>query len=177
MIQRAILQLVGILVLLAASFGQEPAMPRIEGESFSGHKVVLPDATGGKVAVLVLGFSKGSSAPTRAWAEKLSADFGTRAGFELYQLPVLEEVPRLFRGMVISGIKKGVAENKRDHFVPVLSGEAELKKFVNYKEADDAYLMVLNPTGQVVGQRHGAYNDAAYATLRGEIQALLDHQK
>ncbi len=148
-------------------------IPRIDGESFAEHQVVLPDAASGKVAVLIFGFTKASGTPTGAWAKKISAEFGTRAGFEVYQLPVLEDVPRLFRGMVISGIKKGVAENKRDHFVPVLHGEAELKRAVNYREPDDAYLVLLDRTGKVAQQIHGPLNDANYSRVRKEIESLL----
>jgi hypothetical protein len=126
--------------------------------------------------VLVFGFTKASKGPTSRWAEKTLAEFGSDAGFELYQLPVLEDVPRLIRGMVISGIKKGVPEKTRDHFVPIVQGEADLKKFVNYKEPDDAYLVIVNPDGLVVQQLHGAVTDAAYGQLRAQIQTLLGNK-
>ena len=148
-------------------------MPRIEGESFSGRKVVLPDAAAGKVAVLIFGFTKASKVPTSAWAEKLQAEFGTRSEFELYQLPVLEDVPRLFRGMVISGIRKGVADNKRDHFVPILQGEAELKRLVHYNEADDAYLVVLDRSGNILEQSHGSPDMTNYPRLQTRIESTL----
>jgi len=150
-------------------------MPRIEGESFAGRKVVLPDAAVGKVAVLVFGFTRASKEPTGAFADKILAEFGSRGGFELYQLPVLEDVPRLIRGMVISGIRKGVKENMRDHFVPVVQGEATLKKLVGYSEADDAYLVVMNPAGQIVRQMHGPFSESAYRDLRGAVEMLLSH--
>ncbi len=160
--------------LLASSMAQSvQQMPRIEGESFSGRKVVLPDAAAGKVAVLIFGFTKASKVPTSAWAEKLQAEFGTRSEFELYQLPVLEDVPRLFRGMVISGIRKGIPESKRDHFVPILQGEAELKKLVHYNETDDAYLVVLDRAGDILEQNHGSPDDANYSRLRTQIESAL----
>lgn len=148
-------------------------MPKIEGENFVGQKVLLPDAAAGKLVVLIFGFTKSSKVPTSAWADKLYADLGTRPEFALYQLPVLEDVPRLVRGMVISGIKKGVAENKRDHFVPILEGEAELKKFVHYHEPDDAYLVVLGRRGDTLTQIHGSPDDANYARLRAELESAL----
>ena len=162
-----------VLLLATCASAQSQAMPRVEGESFAGHHVALPDAAKGHVAVLVFGFTKASKGPTSAWAAKTLAEFGSQAGFELYQLPVLEGVPRLIRGMVISGIKKGVPENVRDHFVPVLQGESELKKLVSYKEPDDAYLVILNPAGQIAQQTHGPVSDTAYQQLRKEIQTLL----
>jgi hypothetical protein len=151
-------------------------MPRIEADSLAGDKVVLPDATAGKVAVLVFGFTKASKIPTGAWADKLQAEFATQPGFELFQLPVLEEVPRLLRGMVISGIRKGVPENKRGHFVPIVRNEAELKHLVSYKEADDAYLLILDRTGNIAQQIHGTPNDANYSQARSMLESLL-HQK
>lgn len=150
-------------------------MPRIEGESFAGQNVVLPDTAKGHVAVLVFGFTRKSKEPTSAWAAKISSEIGREPGIELYQLPVLEDVPHLIRGMVISGIKKGVKENMRDHFVPIVHGESELKRLVGYKEADDAYLVILNPAGQIVQQLHGPYTDAAYQQLRNQIEALSRH--
>ncbi len=152
-------------------------MPKIEGESFSGQRVTLPDACHGKVAVLVFGFTKASKEPTRAWSDKIYSDFGAHANFSLYQLPVLEDVPRFIRGMVISSMKKGVRENMRDHFVPILQNEVQLKKLVKYAEHDDAYLVVLGPAGDIFQQRHGPFDNASYAEFRGDVQSLLDHQQ
>jgi predicted transcriptional regulator len=152
-------------------------MPSIEGESFTGGKVILPDAARSKVAVLIFGFTKASKEPTSAWADKIQSDLGSRAGFEMYQLPVLEDVPRFVRGMVISSMKKGVRENMRDHFVPILQHELELKKLVSYQEKDDAYLVILDATGRVIHQTHGPFSEEAYQQFRSEVQALLNQQK
>src|SRR5271165_4784113 len=173
----ALVRLLCCLALLSSSVAQSvPRMPKTEGESLAGNRVVLPDAAAGKVAVLIFGFTKASKAQTSAWASKLQADFGTRPDFELYQLPVLEDVPRLIRGMVISGIRKGVAENKRDHFVPILQGETDLKKFVQYNAPDDAYIVMLGRAGNVAEQSHGAPDDANYARLRVALESVLNQK-
>jgi hypothetical protein len=152
-------------------------MPHIEGESFAGQKIALPNATHGKVAVLVFGFTKASKVPTSAWGQKINAEFGNRSDFELYELPVLEDVPRFIRGMVISSIKKGVPENRRAHFVPIVQNEAELKKLVNYREPDDAYLVALDANGQIAAQTHGSFSDAAYEKFRPDLQSLLSRSQ
>jgi hypothetical protein len=91
-------------------------------------------------------------------------------------LPVLEDVPRIIRGVVISGMRKGVPAALRDHFVPILDHEAALKRLVSYQAPDDAYLVLLDRTGQIVGQRHGSFSDTAYRQWQSEILALLDHK-
>ena len=163
-----------VLALFSLTWAQaQQKMPRVEGESLAGRKVVFPDAAKGHVAVLVLGFTKASKEPSGAWGSRIASEFTSQTGLELYQLPVLEDVPRLFRGMVISGIKKGVKENMRDHFVPILLHESDLKKLVGYKEPDDAYLVVLDASGEIVHQVHGSFSDTAYAQLREELHKLL----
>jgi hypothetical protein len=165
------------LMLSASAVAQGPRqMPRIAGESFAGGRVELPDAAKGDIAVLIFGFSKASKAPTSAWSEKLRSDFGSQTGFALYQLPVLEDVPRIIRGVVISGMKKGVPATMRDHFVPILQDGAELKRLVSYQEPDDAYLVLLDRSGQIVGQRHGSFSDAGYRQFESEVLALLNHK-
>lgn len=167
-----------LILCIRLGFAQtSKPMPRIEGESFARQKIVLPDSAQGKVAVLVFGFTKASKAPTTAWGQKINAEFGTHNEFELYELPVLEDVPRFIRGMVISSIKKGVPENRRAHFVPILQNETELKKLVNYKEPDDAYLVTLDGSGQIVAQIHGQLSDAAYAQFRADLQSLLSRSQ
>lgn len=151
-------------------------MPKIQGENLAAHTVVLPEAVAGKIAILIFGFTKASKVPTSVWADKVQLDIGSRPDLELYQLPVLEDVPRLFRSMVISGINKGVAENKRDHFVPILQGEAELKKLVRYKEPDDAYLIILGRDGNIVQQLHGVPNDANFSQVKSVIYSLLNQK-
>jgi hypothetical protein len=173
----AVLGVFCCLAGLCSSMAQGTApMPKIQGESLAAHTVVLPDAVAGKIAILIFGFTKASKVPTSAWADKLQAGLGSRPDLELYQLPVLEDVPRLFRSMVISGIKKGVAENKRDHFVPILQGEAELKKLVRYKEPDDAYLIILGGDGNIVQQVHGAPTDENYRQAKSAIEPLLNQR-
>ena len=159
-----------VLAVVTALGSQD--LPRIEGDSLAGHHVILPDAVGGKVTVLVMGFSKASKAPTSAWGNKLETDFGAITDFALYQLPVLEDVPSLIRGMVISSMKKGVPENRREYFVPLLHGESDLKKLVNYKEPDDAYLILLDRTDKIVYQMHGPFTETNYTEFRRHIVAL-----
>lgn len=170
---RGTVVLLSALLLPALALAQPQTMPSISGKNLAGGKVVLPDAAKGKVAVLIFGFTKASKEPTKAWATRFNSELGSQPDFVLWQLPVLEDVPRLIRGMVISGMKKTVPENLRDHFVPILESEAELKTLVNYKDADDAYLIVLDRFSRIAQQSHSASPEGTYAQLRTEIQSLL----
>jgi hypothetical protein len=166
--------IVGFSLALTTSFAQTGAdLPKIEGQSLAGNHIVLPAAASGKIAVLIFGFSKASKTANNAWAHKISHDFTGQSALLIYQLPVIEGAPRFIRGMIVSSMRKEVPENARDHFVPLVQGERELKTFVHYKEPDDAYLVVLDRSGKVIKQAHGPLNEATYAQIREEIEMLL----
>jgi hypothetical protein len=157
--------------LLGVASAQQ--FPRLQEENLAGQQVVLPDAATGKVAVLVFGFSRASQYSTGAWMKHLREDFGKNSGIVLYQLPVLEDAPRLIRGIITSGMKKDVPESERANFVPVIHNEADIKELVSYKEPDDAYLVVLDRAGTVVYQSHGGVGASGYADFRTKLQSLL----
>jgi hypothetical protein len=172
--RRLAVVVVGIALLSAfavRAFAQQ--LPRLQEENLAGQQVVLPDAATGKIAVLVLGFSHASGTSAGAWAKRIQSDFGKAPGLELYQLAVLEGAPRMFRGMIISGIKKGVPDNERANFIPVLHGAGQLQNLVGFKADDDAYIVVLDRGGNVVYQTHGASVEPGYAELRAKLQSLL----
>ena len=147
--------------------------PHLQEESLAGQQIVLPEGVSGRVAVLVLGFSHASSTPTGAWAKRVREEFGKDPSLALYQLAVIEEAPRFIRGMITSGMKKDIPESQRAYVVPVVHQEAALKKLVNFKESDDAYIVLLDRSGHVAYQTHGRTADPGYAELRTKMQALL----
>jgi hypothetical protein len=153
--------------------GAAQQFPRLQEENLAGQRVVLPDAASGKIAVLVLGFSHASGTSAGAWAKRIRSDFGKTSGFELYQLAVLEGAPKILRGMIISGIKKGVPDNERANFIPVLHNAEQLQKLVSFKVEDDAYVVVLDRSGTVAYQTHGTSVDPGYAELHAKLQSLL----
>jgi len=162
-----------VAVALLASTAAAQQFPRLQEENLAGQQVVLPDAAAGKIAVLVLGFSHASGTPTGAWAKRATEEFGKNPGFVLYQLAVIEDAPRLVRGMITSGMKKGVPDSQRATFIPVVHEEAALKTLVGYKEEDYAYIVVLDRGGKVVYQTHAATVDPGYAELRAKLAGLL----
>jgi hypothetical protein len=170
MFRLAVLAL-SILLFTVATAAQQ--FPHLEEENLAGQKIVLPEFVSGKVAVLVLGFSKASSTPTGAWARRAHEEFGKNPGFALYQLAVIEEAPSFIRGMIISGMKKGMPDVQRAFVVPVVHQESELKKLVNFRQPDDAYIVLLDRNGAIVYQAHAGTADPGYADLRAKVQALL----
>ena len=170
--QKAVwLKCAAILMLLAVGARAE-SPPRLEGETLSKKAIVLPDAAHGKITLLVMGFSKKGGQATGPWEKQFKNDFGADQRYTVYPLAILEDVPRLIRGMVTSGIRSSTPPSEQDHFVILVHGEQDLKRFVRYSTPDDAYLLLLDANGEIRWRGHGLFKDEDYAALKNVAKQL-----
>jgi hypothetical protein len=142
------------------------SIPTVHGSTFAGESVALPEALRGKVGLLIVGFSQTSRTEASDWGHRLADDPQRPAGLAYYELPVLESVPRLLRGLVLKKIKESVSQNGQAHFLPVLDHEAEWKQAAGFSKADDAYVLVVDGNGAVRWRMEGPPTDAAYAEVK-----------
>jgi hypothetical protein len=162
------------LALLIAAFAeaQNARIPTTHGTTFAGNQVTLPDDLHGRVGVLVIGFSKNSGDVCKGWGQRLAGSYGDSRDVMYYQMPVLEGVPKLIRGMVVKGIKSGVPETEQPHFLPTFSDETEWRKVARYANADDAYVLVVDGEGRVRWQTSGKVSDAGVGALKEQVEML-----
>jgi hypothetical protein len=152
-----------LLALCAGALYAQLTLPAIDGETLSGRKVSLPAAAGGQPALLIIGFTHGSQAQTKAWSQRVHDRFPS------WSIAVLEDVPRLVRGMATHGIKSGTPKDQYDHFALVYHGEKQLKQAAGFDRPDDAYLLVIDGAGAIRWSYHGPVTDAAVEQLAGQF--------
>jgi hypothetical protein len=164
------LQLLSAVVVAAQT--QNVRIPMTHGTSFAGAQVTLPDDLRGRVGVLLLGFSKSSGDVCKGWGQRLAATYPESSRVMYYQMPVLESVPKLIRGMVLKSMRSGVPEAEQLHFMPMFSDEAEWKKIARYANADDAYVLVVDGEGRIRWQTSGKVTDAGFVALKEQVEAV-----
>ncbi len=156
------------LCILTSVLWAGAQFPTIEGENLLGNKVALPRIAEGRPAVFVLGFTHASQSQTKPWSARLAPTIPT------YSVAVLQDVPRLVRGMAVSAIKSGVPQSERDRFVLVFKGEKELKEAAGFDSShpNDAYILLVDSAGGIQWQFHGAITDAVAAELQAKLADL-----
>ncbi len=156
------------------------SMPAVSGETLAGGRVQLPrDLSplpgrpgGGRMAVLVVGFSRAASGPARAWGERLAADTERSEAVTYFELPVLAGVPRLLRSGVLRLMEGSVKGTGREHFLPITENEAAWRRVVEFRDPDVPYLLVVDDGGEVRWRSSGAFSEPAYAALCAQVRAL-----
>jgi hypothetical protein len=147
-------------------------IPSLQGTTFAGRTVSLPQQLKGGVGMLVLGFSKSSGDVCKGWGLRLAQSYRDSHDVMYLQMPVLESVPQLIRGMVVKSIKSGVPEAEQPHFLPVFSHEAEWRTIARYSSAEDAYVLVVDGQGGVRWQTSGKVTDTGFEALKQRVETV-----
>ena len=151
-----------------------------ETTALSGQVIRLPKDPP-PYALLVLGFSEKSSSDSAACGKRLQEAIPKQVDANVFQLPILEGVPRLVRGFVKRSIKKSVSDGLQSTFIPVFDHEAEWKRLTAFESADDAYILLTGfrdefcsiPTARAAPTK----SDSRFRNSKGRANRLMLHRK
>ncbi len=145
--------------------------PRIFGKTLTGKMLEIPDGATGKPAVVVFSFSRTASKDAHLWNEHLAKGFSNPVA--CYDVIVMESVPKLFRGIAMSGIRSSMPLSMQDRTVVLYQDEKLWKLRLAVFDNSRAYAVLLGPDGILRWSNSGAYTDSEYARLKNEIEILL----
>jgi hypothetical protein len=146
-------------------FGQE--MPNTAGETLSGKRIVLADQVRGHAVVLVAGFSREGGNGTGAWVKAIHAD-SALASVSVYEIAEIAGAPSLIRGMIKSGMKKGVPAAEQDYFVVLTEDAKPWRSYFDVGDDKVPYVMLLDPSGKILWHGHGFASDLE-SQLKGAL--------
>lgn len=148
------------------------AVPAGQIETLTGRKLTLPDAIRGQIVIFLVGFSRSSSKPVSEWNKNLRPIFAGDQNVRIYQAADIAGAPHIFQGMIISGMRKGQPPDQRDNFFVVTENDNAWKQWVGFSAPDDAYIVLVDKSGQQVWKTHGAFNQTLLADLKTRALAL-----
>jgi hypothetical protein len=140
--------------------------PRLAGEALSGKAIAIPDTAARRRSLVVFSFSSEAGKDARLWNERLSRDLDARDSTDIVSVLELESVPRLMRGFVVLGIKRGVPPSVRDQMMVLVSDEALWKDRLAVTTTTRSYAVLLDASGRIRWMSDGSYSDDGFAQLR-----------
>jgi ATP10 protein len=164
-----------MLVALASGQALQPGavLPQIKGTSLDEHEITLPDAAGGRIALMIITFTKAGGERGREWMERFSKDYPQDHQVTSYSIAMLEDVPSMLRGLVRGGIKRGVPASMRRRFITVIKDQNQWKQYTGMKDDKNAYLFLLDGKSRIVWTHQGAFEAATYEALKLKISGLV----
>ena len=147
------------------------SFPRLAAKTLTGKSLELPAAALGKPAVLLFSFSRTAGKDAHLWNERLARDFSSAV--PAYEVVVLESVPKLFRGLALSGIRNGMPLSMQDRTVVLYQDEKLWKSRLAASDNNRAYVVLLAPDGHLRWSNAAACTASEYARLKHQIEMLL----
>lgn len=118
-------------------------------------------------SIFVVTFSKAASTQAADWTRRLHDLQGT-LNASVIQVAILEDVPRLFRSVVVSAMSKEVPENLHDHFWVAVTDSLGWQRIVNSSAVGEPHIFVLDYRNDIIWRAHGLVSD----TVINELLAL-----
>jgi len=143
--------------------------PTLVGSSLSGKSIALPDTMSSRYTIVVFGFSRSAGDDARQWSERLASDSAVRARANVLVVAELGGAPRLFRGLISAGIRKGTAPNDRDGTMILDRDDALWKRRLAVTETSRSYAVVIAPNGRSRWKSDCAFDEARLTRLRDAL--------
>ena len=145
--------------------------PRLEGEFLTGRKAVLPDASAGKMALVLMGFTYQSRFVVEAWADPVRKALAARESATFFEVPVLGGMARMGKWFIDSGMRSGTPKELHENVITVWGGVDRWKALMNFAKAaeDDAYLTLIGKDGRVRWLYRGKYSAEALDAMMAAI--------
>jgi hypothetical protein len=161
-----------VLLLFAAPYLQGESFPKVRVSNLAGQELSLPGALAGRSSFFVIGFSQSSEKQTTVWRKEIEQAYSSDPQLVVYPVIGIENIPRIFHGLLIAGIRAGVPRDTWNRFLVVSAEESKWKGTIGWQGPDIAYLLLLDRGGAIAWRGSGAYTEAAAASLAAAVQRL-----
>jgi len=172
----ALLPLAAYAAKPLAELGVGDTLPALRAEFLTGRTAALPEAAGGRIALLLLGFTYDSRFAVEAWAGKFREQFEADSRVTFYEIPMIGGLARLGKWFIDSGMRRGTPKADHEHVITVYGGTDAWKRRVGFRDPDAAYLILLDQGGRVAWRHAGGLDDAAFQELSSAVARLLARQ-
>jgi len=157
---------------IALAISMLQPLPVLKGKYLTGRDAVLPADSKGKIALLAFGFTYDSRHAVEDWSNRFRKDFGQDPHTTFYEIPVISGAAQLGKWFIDSGMRKGTPKELHENVITIYGGAGPWKSYLDYKRAEDAYLVLLDPEGKVRWHYTGKSDDNAYRELSAAVASL-----
>ncbi len=147
---------------------QADALPTFPAETLSQKSVSFPEDLPPKPTLLIIAFTEEASAETERWSRE-TRPLTNSLNFVVYDLAVIEDAPRFVRGTIRRSLRKRIPEAIHESFFVVTQNSRLLKKAVDYDNAEEVYLVLLDEEHRVVWKGSGEFTKEKLSGISGIV--------
>jgi hypothetical protein len=165
------------LLVLAALANATPTigerLPRLEAGALDGSRLVMPDSTGGSIALLGFGYKRESQDDLNSWLVPFRQEYPLAGGFRAYEVPMMgPRIPGLLRGVINRAMRNAIDKENRRWVAPYYGDVDDYSRRLGVTDRSRIHVFLLDRTGHVRWYAVGPAAGSALEEMRVEVAKL-----
>jgi hypothetical protein len=148
-------------------------LPELRGEFLTGKAAVLPAVSGGRPALLLLGFTYDSRFAVEAWAKRFREHEASKSSATFFEIPMIGGMAKLGKWFIDRGMRRGTPKDDYEHVITVYSETGEWKQRVGFQDPKAAYVILIDKRGRVAWLHRGGFDEASFGSLVSALQQMV----
>jgi len=142
--------------------------PDVVGMSLASEQVSIPQDFAGKSTLLLLGYKQDSQFDIDRWLIGLDM---TNTKIDAYEIPTIQGMlPRMFSTFIDNGMRSGIPKELWKGVITVYEDGEIVQKFTGNQQANNARVILLNQSGQIVFFYDRGFSVEALNAVRERIE-------
>jgi len=147
--------------------------PALSAESLTEQKVVLPQASVGKVTLIMIALKRDSIPQLDPWLKAYDEAFGKNKDFAFYKIPMMKSAfAKQISSMINGKMKKDNSERLHDKIVTYYGPVEDYIKTLGIADEEKAYAFILDRNGVVQWRSTGAANQNSIKDMINAAKGL-----
>ena len=138
---------------LATTLAAGAPLPPLEGTTLNGEPATLPRDAQGRPALIIIGVSKAAAGDARPWLQRcltfVASPEAAALDLRCYDVRMVEDIPRLFRGMTEKGMRSGYPAELRARALLIYRDNAAWREHLGVADDKTAYVVAVDTEGRV----------------------------
>lgn len=148
--------------------------PTIKAETLSQEKVVFPDITENKYALILIAFKRQTQGQVDSWLDPFIKEFGENKQVTFYEIPMISNNWKWMSQWIDSGMRSGVPKYKHNHVATYYGPLSSYFEYFEIKNSKLCYSFLLDKTGHIIWKNQGAATKETFNELRDLVKMKLE---
>ena len=154
-----------ITLLIMAQQVQSQQFPVIKAETLSQEKIVFPEITKGKTALILIAFKRQTQGQVDSWLDPFIEEFGDNELVTFYEIPMISNSWKWMSSWIDSGMRAGVPAYKHDHVATYYGPLSEYFEYFDVQDKRLCYVFLLDENGKIIWRNQDAATRESYNEL------------
>jgi ATP10 protein len=145
--------------------------PTVNAKTLLGNAIVFPTIAKNKICIVCVAFNDDGRPKSDTWVKEIPAKY-TDSSIVFYELPMIKNAPKLFRGAIEKGMRKGTDVRLHNNVANYYGSIAGYKKTLLMEDEDSCYTFLLDKNGIIQYSVEGKATPEILKELADKINAL-----